>query len=73
MCRDIQMRGSSGLFSRLDALLICNGAGGLAGGLTGGLALTASGVLTGPDAGLLDVLNVLHFISSMEHIYPSIG
>jgi hypothetical protein len=66
------MRGSL-LFGSLNALLVSNGAGSFAGRLAGRLALAAGGVLTGPDAGLLDVLNVLHFISSMEHIYPSIG
>ena len=53
------MRGSL-LFGRLNALLVRNGTGGLAGGLAGRLALTASGVLAGPDAGLLNVFNVLH-------------
>ena len=59
------MRGSL-LFSRLNALLVSDSAGSLAGGLTGSLALTASGVFTGPDAGLLNVLNVLHIVPPTE-------
>ena len=63
------MRGSL-LFGRLNALLICNGAGGLAGGLTGRLALAASGILAGPDAGLLNILDMLHFYILRGTYYP---
>jgi hypothetical protein len=66
------MRGSL-LFSRLNALLVSNGAGGLAGGLTGRLALTASGVLAGTDAGLLDILDMLHLLILLKKNCPKTG
>ena len=69
MCRDIQMRGSL-LFGRLNALLVRNSTGGLAGGLAGRLALAASGVFAGPDAGLLNILNVLHSFILHGTDYP---
>ena len=61
------MRGSL-LLGRLNALLVGNSAGGLAGGLAGRLTLTASGILPAPDAGLLDINDVLHKYSSAEII-----
>ena len=48
------------LFVFLRALLVGNGAGGLAGGLAACLALAASGVCISLDAGLLNGGDMLH-------------
>jgi len=48
------------LFVFLCALLICNGAGGLASGLAACLALAACGVCVSLDAGLLNGGDMLH-------------